>query len=140
MEGGGVSNSEVFLNQIGEVILENAQLDLRAGRFKTAQTGAEKYLKIRPKDARGYCLLGDIFRQRGEKDDVKTAKEYYQKAISIDLSYFPSYKGLGLIYYKLGEPSNAQKFLEDYLSACPAAVDRAYIQDYIEQCRQGGTP
>jgi predicted Zn-dependent protease len=139
-KGGGITNSEVFLNQMREVILENAQLDLKAGRFKTAQIGAEKHLKIKPKDARGYCLLGDICRQRGEKDDIEKAKEYYQKAISTDSSYALSYKGLGLIYYKLGERSSAQKFLESYLSACPEAVDRAYIQGYIERCKQGGKP
>lgn len=140
MQGEGISNTEVFLNRMGEVILENAQLDLKAGRFKTAETGAEKYLSINQKDARGYCLLGDICRQRGEKNDIKTAIEHYQKAISIDSSYPPPYRGLGLIYYKLGEPLSAQKFLENYLAACPEAVDRGYIQGYIERCKQGGNP
>jgi tetratricopeptide (TPR) repeat protein len=138
--GEGISDSEVFLSQMGEVILENAQLDLKAGRFKSAEKGVEKYLKINPQDARAYCLLGDICRQRGEKDDIQSAKEHYQKAMSIDSSYSPPYRGLGLIYYKLREPSNAQKFLESYLSACPEAMDRAYIQEYIERCKQGGTP
>jgi len=138
--GQGIRNSEGFLNRMGEVILENAQLDLKAGRFKTAQSGAEKYLKIQPGDARGHCLLGDICRQRGEKDDLNSAKEHYQRAISSDSTYPPSYKGLGLIYYKLGDATRAQQFLERYLSVCPEAVDRGYIQDYVERCKQGGQP
>src|SRR5262249_36818769 len=43
---GGATNTDVFLKKIQRAVLENAQLDLKAGRFGTAQWGAEKAIAI----------------------------------------------------------------------------------------------
>jgi len=129
---GGIKNTEIFLGKIYKVILDNARLDLKAGRFKFAQRGVEKYLTIKPDDARAYYLLGEIFRQRNKEGDMQKAKEYYKKAISIDPSYAEPHKGIGLIHYKEGEKQLAKKHLELYLSLSPQAADRAYIEEYIK--------
>lgn len=133
-----VKNSEIFLEKIRNVILDNASLDLKAGRFKTAQRGAEKKLSLDPNDAKAHYLLGEIFRQRGEKGDRRKAKEHYKKAISIDPSYPDPYKGIGLIHYKQGEKSLAKEYLESYLSISPQASDTQYIKEYIKHCNEGG--
>jgi predicted Zn-dependent protease len=125
-------NTEVFLQKTKNVILDNAFLDLKAGRFNMAKRGAEKYLSIKPDDARAYYLLGEIHRQRGEKDDPEKAKENYEKAISLDPSFPDSYKGLGMIYYKQGEKFLAKKYFELYLSVYPEAPDKAYIEEYLK--------
>ncbi len=132
----GIKNTNIFLAKLHEVILENAFLDLKAGRFSTAQRGAEKYLTIKPNDQRAYYLLGEISRQRGKKDDTKRAKAYYEKAISIEPSYPDPHKAIGLIYYKDGEKTLANRSFESYLSLSPQAPDRAYIQGYLKQCNQ----
>lgn len=134
----GIKNSEIFLEKIHRLILDNAHLDLKVGRFKIAQRGVEKYLTIKPDDARAYYLLGEIFRQKGEEGDMERAKGHYQKAISINPSYPDPYKGIGLIHYKQGEKSLAKKSLELYLSLSPQASDRAYIEEYIKHCNEGG--
>ncbi len=137
-QGVNIQNTEIFLKKTVKVILDNARDDLKAGRFKMAERGVEKYLKIKMESAEAYCLLGDIFRQKGEKGDIEKAGEHYQKAISINPSYPDSYKGIGLIHYKQGEKALAQKALELYLSHSPKALDRAYIEEYIRQCKEGG--
>ncbi len=136
---GGSKNSDIFLKKIHMVILDNARLDLKTGRFKIAQKGIEKYLAIKPDDAKAYCILGEVFRQRGEEGDTEKAKENYKKAISIDSTYSYPYKGIGLIHYKQGEIFLAKESLEQYLSLLPQAFDRAYIEGYIKQCNEGGT-
>jgi predicted Zn-dependent protease len=133
-----MQNTEIFLRKICKVILDNARDDLKAGRFKIAERGVEKYLKIKSESAEAYCLLGDIRRQRGEGNDVETAKDYYKRAIFINSSYPDSHKGIGLIHYKRREKSLAKKALELYLSLSPQALDRAFIEEYIHQCQEGG--
>jgi Zn-dependent protease with chaperone function len=135
---GGILNTKIFLEKIGRVILDNARDDLKAGRFKIAERGAEKHLKIKPESAEAYSLLGDIRRQRGKGEDLETAKDHYQKAISINPSYPDSHKGIGLIHFKRGEKALAIKALEFYLTLSPQALDRGYIEEYIHQCREGG--
>jgi predicted Zn-dependent protease len=129
-------NTEVFLQKTKNVILDNAFLDLKAGRFNMAKRGAEKYLSIKPDDARAYYLLGEIHRQRGEKDDPEKAKENYERAISLDPSFPDSYKGLGMIYYKQGEKALAKKYFELYLSVYPKAPDKAYIEEYLKTLQE----
>jgi len=134
---GGIQNADIFLKKIRKVILDNARDELKAGRFRIAERGVEKYLRIKSESAEVYCLLGDIHRQRGEGDDIEKAKEYYQKAININPEFPDSHKGIGLIHYKQGEKNLAKKALEAYLSLLPQAVDKAYIEEYIHQCTEG---
>lgn len=137
---GGVQNSEVFMEKIHRVILDNASLDLKAGRFKIAERGVEKYLTIKPNDPKAYCFLGEIYRQKAEKGDLEKAKEHYQKAISIDPSYPDAHKGIGFIYFKQGEKEQAKKCLKQYLSLSPQTMDKAYIEEYLKQCNGGEKP
>ncbi len=114
------------------MILDNAQLDLKAGRFSVAQHGIEKYLTLKPKDAHAHYLLGEVSRQRGEKGDLEKAKEQYQKAANLDSSYSDPNKGIGMIYLKQGNQSLAAKYFRTYLSLAPNAPDRRYIEEYIK--------
>ena len=132
---GGTRNSETFLTKTSRLVLENATLDLKAGRFKVARQGVEKYLTVRQDDAKAFCLLGEIHRQQGELEE---AKEDYHKAISLDPAHPDSHRGLGLIYFKENNRELARDHLEQYLRLSPKALDRAYIEEYIARCRERG--
>ncbi|MFH1293352.1 MAG: M48 family metalloprotease [Pseudomonadota bacterium] len=132
----GIKNTGVFLTKLHKVILDNAWLDLKAGRFHSAQRGAEKYLKIEPNDAGVYYLLGEVFRQRAKTDDTHKAKAYYKKAISLDPFYPDPHKAIGLIYYKDGEKTLAKKSFGQCLSLSPHRADKAYIVGYLKKCNQ----
>jgi predicted Zn-dependent protease len=135
---GGIKNTQIFLSKIGPVILENARLDLRIGRFAIAQSGLEKYLRFAKDDAVAYYLMGEIFRQRGQESDADMALSYYSKAITIDPSYSEPHKAMGLIHYKEGHKALAKRFFESCLLLAPDAPDKAYIQGYIKQCANDG--
>jgi len=130
----GVKNTEIFLEKIQRLLLENALLDLKAGRFPSTYRGLEKYLNAKPDDPRAYYLLGELCRQRAQEKDIARAKEYYKKAILLDPSYPEPYKAVGLIYYKEGEKRLARRSFESCLALSPHEADRAYIRGYLEQC------
>ena len=130
----GVKNTGIFLEKIQGLLLENASLDLKAGRFPSAYRGLEKYLNINPQESRAYYLLGEVCRQRAQENDIARAKEYYKKAILLDPSYPEPYKAVGLIYYKEGEERLARRSFESCLALSPHEPDRVYIRGYLEQC------
>ena len=132
----GIKNTGVFSTKLHKVILDNAWLDLKAGRFHSAQRGAEKYLKIEPNDAGVYYLLGEVFRQRAKAGEMHKAKAYYEKAISLDPFYPEPHKAIGLIYYKDGEKTLAKKSFGQCLSLSPHRADKAYIVGYLKKCNQ----
>lgn len=134
-KAGGVDNAETFRKKVAGAVIENAFMDFRAGRFPQAGRGAEKYTKIRPRDARGYYLLGEIDRQKGDDGDAAEALKQFQKAVSVDPAYPDAHKRLGLLYFKEGKKSQAAKAFKAYLAKAPQAADRSYIEEYLSQCR-----
>ena len=134
----GVTNTLIFQSKLSKVILDNASLDLRLGRFLVARRGVEKFLQIKPDDPQAYYLLGEIHRQRGQADDLKTAIGFYQKAISLNPSFEAPHKAIGLIHYKDGEKHQAKKYFETCLLLSPDTPDKAYIQGYLNLCSKNG--
>ena len=132
---GGVTNAGVFRSKTGQVVLDSAWMDLKAGRFDAARQGAERHLALRPNDARGHYLLGEVARQRGDPGVAAQAIAHYRKAIAVDRSYPEPYRGLGLVHFDLGEKPQAKRSLETYLSIAPRANDRPYIEEYIRLCK-----
>ena len=134
----GLINSEIFRSRLNELVLDNARLDLRIGRFYIAQSSVEKYLRRNPDDAGAHYLLGEIFRQQGRQDDTEKAIKQYKKAIVLDPSFPAPHKAMGLMHYEEGERRLAQKFFETCLLLSPNAPDKAYIQGYLEKCINTG--
>jgi len=130
---GGLLNREAFARAVVDVVLDSAWLELKAGRFKAAIAMAEKYQAMRPSDPKGCYVLGEVYRQRGEKGDTDLAKEKYAKAASLDESYCEAYRALGLISLKLKENDDARRYFGEYLARFPDAPDRAYIEEYLKE-------
>ena len=134
----GSKNTIKFQSNMSRIMLENARLDLQQGKFFIAQSTVKKYLNLNPDDAQAYYLLGEIFRQRGWKNDSVAAINNYEKSISLNPSYSESYKAMGLIHYKDGEKRRARKYFESCLLLSPNTVDKAYIQGYLKLCIANG--
>jgi predicted Zn-dependent protease len=133
-----IKNTDVFRSKISRLVLDNARLDLRQGRFLVAQRTLEKFLTVKPDDARAYFLLGEIFRQRCRQDDATAAIKYYEKSISLNPSFPEPHKAMGLIHYKDGEKRLAKKYFESCLLLSPDTADKAYIQGYLKLCVTNG--
>ena len=129
----GVRNTDRFMAQISSLLLENAQLDLSMGRFSSAQNGIERFLQEEPQNASGHYYLGELYRQKGDKDDWDRALKEYILAVEYDSSYPEPHKAIGLIYYKQGFKERSVKEFEQYLFMAPDAGDKGYIQQFIEE-------
>jgi predicted Zn-dependent protease len=136
--GTGLQNREIFQSKMSGLILDNARLDLRQGRFHIAQRMVKKYLTIKPEDAQAYYLLGEIYRQRGQQNDAGAAQKNYKKAISLNPSFPEPHKAMGLIHYKDGDRRLAKIFFESCLLLSPDTPDKAYIQGYLKLCANNG--
>lgn len=73
-------------------------------------TGKDKlnnYLKMSQKDPGNYELCNKIGLLYIQKNEYKTAKNYFAKAIILNNNYFEGYYNLTLLYYHLNDFSNA---------------------------------
>jgi len=125
-----------YLEKTRRLILDTADLDLKAGRYERARKGVEKYLKIEPTDAKAFFLMGEIFRHRGESGDHERAKASYRRAIVLNPIDAGLHKSMGMLYFKEGAWQLARKSFESCLTLGPNASDRAYVQGYLRDCRK----
>jgi beta-barrel assembly-enhancing protease len=127
-------NSEIFLAKLAQLFLDNAELNIRQGRFQAARSGVEKHLRVKADDSRAYFLLGEIYRQRQQAGDIIKALAYYERAATLDPNFAAPQKAIGLIYYKAGRRTLARKFFESCILLEPDSPDKAYIRGYLKQC------
>ncbi len=137
-KGARIKNSELFLAKLNTLFLDNAELNIRQGRFQAARRSVDKYLQTHPDDSLAYFLLGEIYRRRGQADDNLNAIKFYNQAIFLDPTYAEPHKAIGLIHFKKGQWTLAKQFFESCLQLSPDSPDKAYIQAYLKQCAQGG--
>ena len=134
----GSKNTVTFQSRISRLMLDNARLDLQQGNFFVAKNTVKRYLSVNPDDAQAYFLLGEIFRQRGQKNDAAAAINCYEKSISLNPSFAESHKAMGMIHYKDGEKQRAKEYFESCLLLSPNTADKAYIQGYLKLCAAKG--
>lgn len=128
--GSAVRGEAEFRAVTRNLLLDNAELDLRAGRLASAERALDRYVDIHSADARSLGLQGEICARRGEP----CAAELWQRALALDPDHAPAHRGLGVHFFRNEEFAAAVPHLESYLRLAPDATDRSYIQHYLEQC------
>lgn len=128
---GGERGETAFLERTRALLLENATLDLQAGRYIQARKGLRKYLALVPGDARAHFYLGESHRRMNEPGERAAAVEHYQAAIARDPRFADPHRGLGTLRYQAGDRAGARDAFLRYLELAPDAKDRAFIEDIL---------
>lgn len=128
----GGTHTERFLRAIGPLLLDSADLDIKAGRYENARSIIDRYIRGNGETGRAAFLLGESYRQSRQKEDASKAAEYYLKAITIDPSYPDPHRIIGMLAYKRNDREQARKSLERYLELSPNAADRGYIKEMLK--------
>lgn len=87
----------------------------RVGRFDEAEIHFENSTKLAPNWWTNWNNLGAMYERR---NDLSTAKNYYQKAID-NGQYYLAYENLAKIYLKTETPENIITFTENSLKVLP---------------------
>ncbi|RNC67318.1 MAG: tetratricopeptide repeat protein [Desulfuromonadales bacterium] len=132
---GGIVNVEGYLRAVSPALLENARLDLKAGRFERARRSVGKYLTLHDNDAQAYFIQGETWRQEGGEGSIDKARESYLRAVSLDPAYPDPHRALGLTAYKQKDREQARREFERYLSLAPRASDRGHIEELLKALR-----
>lgn len=102
---------------------DKARKALKNSEITTANRLAEKAIKLEPKEAIFYGLLGDIERK---KHDFSKARQLYTTAIDLNPDFFYHYLQRGKTNEELNSPQEAQADLERSVALLPTA-DAYYI-------------
>jgi serine/threonine protein kinase len=64
--------------------------------------------------------------------DAKTALAAYKRVLQANPAFAPAWRGVGLVYEKLGEKTTARAAFQKYLQLAPGALDAAGIRARLE--------
>jgi predicted Zn-dependent protease len=134
-----IKDTDEFNLRMRTVVRENAQLDIRAGRFDLARRQLDRVLAITPKDPLAHLYYGDLHRLTSQRarnagDKARSATlalESYEKSAALDPALPDPFRQLGLLYYQQKETAKAKEAFEKYLALQPKAPDAKRIKEYL---------
>ena len=132
-------DTEDFHLRMRTVVRDNAQLDIRAGRFGLAQQQLDRVFAITPKDPLSHLYQGDLHRLRSqraksvdEKNDLaKKAVGSYERASELDPALPEPHRQLGLLYYQQKDAAASKAAFQRYLALRPDAPDARRVKEDI---------
>ncbi len=74
----------------------------------------------------------ELYRLRGNPRDLITARQFYEKAVTLPGAPPESWRGIGLTAMRTGDTENGKVALKEYLAKVPAANDSAAIKMLLE--------
>lgn len=154
--------SERYLAKTYEIRRENARFNLDLDRYFHALDDIERILKENGSDPIAWYYRGEAYRRMpGNRkriedelsnegwdkiDSVKKEKQdklwrgralrSYRKAIALDSSYPPPYKGLGILFFDQRDYEKAKGYFEKYLALAPEAKDRRSVLRYLSDIQE----
>lgn len=135
----GARDAEEFHLRMRTVVRDNAQLDIRAGRFDLAQKQLDRVVALTPKDPLAHLSYGDLHRLRSQRartpaektDYARQALASYERAADLDPKLPDPHRQLGFLFYQQKENTRAKDAFQRYLALRPDAPDARRIKEYI---------
>lgn len=111
--------------------------DIFAGLVKGNDFAGADYVIRSRGDALGWDgqLLhtrAELYRLRGNPRDLITARQFYEKAITLPGAPPETWRGIGLTAMRTGDTENGKVALKEYLAKAPTANDSAAIKMLLE--------
>ncbi len=101
---------------------------LQRGDLDGAAEALARSAQADPNAARPRFYLGKIHERRGRTFD---AMYEYERAVSLDASFFPAIKDLAILYQANGFVQKAIEMWQQALAVCPEASMRNVIKDHL---------
>lgn len=126
-------NTEEFKRRTRQIVVAMGVLDYEARRFGTAKAMFEKAAPISEDDPLPHYYLGKIILETSDSGEVDEAINHLLDSVQADGGFAPTYRELGLAYYRLRDRQKAIDAFERYLALAPAAEDAELVETYIRE-------
>jgi predicted Zn-dependent protease len=128
----GELGHERFMEMTAGVRLAALEADLAAYRYKQLILVLTDPVRRREYPPAVAYYLGEAYRLRNEAGDEDAAEREFSAALESAPEFAPTYRALGLLYYKRGDKARAAPLLHRYLELAPEAKDRGFVEYYLK--------
>ncbi|MHA7836170.1 MAG: M48 family metalloprotease [bacterium] len=145
-----IADPPTFRRKVQAATLRQAELELSAGLFVSAEKTARLAIGSSPRDPTCWLLLGRALQgQRNQPikgrpvPPIKSLRETYARILEIDPTRPAALRELGLTYYQTTarrrpreSSRQALDYFRRYLAAAPRAPDADYIRAYLGELEE----
>lgn len=142
-----IADPESFRRRVQAATLRQAELELSAGLFVSAEKTARLAIDTAPRDPAGWILLGRALQgQRNQPiqgraiPSVSSLRETYTQILEIDEDEPAALRELALTFYRTTARSRPREssrqaldYFRRYLAVAPRAADADYIRAYVSE-------
>lgn len=107
--------------------------ELRRRSFGESLVLLERLARSAPRDGEIRFFKGEAYRMRAEGSDLAVALDEYRAAQALDTPPTESYRSMGIVHRRLGQPQEAARAFAHYLELKPDAADAEMIRAYLKQ-------
>jgi predicted Zn-dependent protease len=129
----GVTHAEALAQMLAPHRLTWIEDEIRRGQHDESLVLFGRMVKNRPHDAQAWYGRGEVYRQRGQANDLHQALQDLQQAVQTGDAPVATHRALGLIHQQQARKTEALASFEHYLELAPQAPDAALVRSYITE-------
>ncbi len=136
-----------FRQKVHRAVLRQAELELAAGLFVSAESSVRRALDSNPRDPEAYVLLGRALVGQRSKPlpgrsvpSIQKVRDAFEGALRLDRRNAVATRELGMSFYRKTGSTRGRKATEEalrrfrrYLRISPEAEDADYVRGYIAE-------
>ena len=134
-ESGGNTNAAQYQRVIAPLRLGWLQDEVKRGQYEESLVLFDRLLGRKSDDAEILYARGEVYRLRGEKQDLDRSVEDLVRATAAREASADAYRSLGLAEKQRSNAPAAVAAFEKYLSLAPDAPDGGMIKAYLSELK-----
>jgi beta-barrel assembly-enhancing protease len=133
--GGGTIGEAEFQRVIAPLRFGWIQDEIKRGQYEESLVLFDRLLARKPADAEVLYARGEVYRLRGDNDDLPRALDDLSRAAGADKPPAETFRSLGLVQKQLGNAKAAAEAFDKYLALEPDAPDAGLLRSYLAELK-----
>ncbi len=132
---GGRAGATEYQRAVAPLRFGWLQDEIRRGQYEESLVLFDRLLGRAPADAQLLFARGEVYRLRGEADDLPRALDDLTRAAAAEAPPAETFRALGLVRQQRGEGAAAAQAFERYLALAPGAPDAGIVKASLVELR-----
>jgi predicted Zn-dependent protease len=134
-DAGGATAAAEYQKAIAPLRYGWLQDEVKRGQYEESLVLFDRLLTGKPSDAEVLYARGEVYRLRGDKDDLPRSLDDLARATAVETPPVEAFRSLGLVHKQRSDAPAAVQAFEKYLALSPDAPDAGLLKAYLSELK-----
>jgi predicted Zn-dependent protease len=134
-DAGGETAAAAYQRVIAPLRYGWLQDEVKRGQYEESLVLFDRLLSGKPSDAEVLYARGEVYRLRGDKDDLPRSLDDLTRATAAQKPPVEAFRSLGLVHKQRADAPAAAQAFEKYLALAPDAPDAGLLKAYLSELK-----